>query len=243
MDNRIYRVLFLSQRNSARSLLAEAILSSLGKNNFEAFSAGVRPAETPDPIALELLEHAHLSKDGIQPKHYSEFLGSQTAPLDFVFTLSDTAAGEPVPEWPGSPVTAHWPSTDPRKLQDEVERRRALIRTRAELENRLRIFLSLPFATLDRLSMQERVNDIGRSVEKEPVKQRVPRPADADSDLDPPSKPASAQPLCLRHRIDSRHTGHYIAATLLRGELRGIPPFPGRRNGSFEVVGSARRGK
>jgi arsenate reductase (thioredoxin) len=161
MAAKVYHVLFLSQRNSARSLLAEAILNSLGGGQFHAYSAGVRPAEKPDPIALELLEHAHLQLEDVRPKHYREILEA-AKPLDFVFTLSDTAAGEPMPIWPGAPVTAHWPSTDPARLEDAVERRHALIRTRAELENRLRIFLSLPFESLDRLSLQQRVDDIGR---------------------------------------------------------------------------------
>jgi len=161
MTEKTYAVLFLSQRNSARSLLAEAILNSLGRGRCRAFSAGVKPAEKVDPIVIELLKHAGLDTAHLRPKHYSEFAQENSVPLDFVFTLSDTAAGEPKPEWPGTPVTAHWPSTDPTLTADEVERRLALIRTRAELERRLAIFLNLPFASLDRMSMQKHVEDIG----------------------------------------------------------------------------------
>src|SRR5262245_46038453 len=115
MAIKVYHVLFLSQRNSARSLLAEGILNSLGRGKFRAYSAGVRPIEKADPIALELLEHANVQLQDPRPKHYREILEANT-PLDFVFTLSDTAAGEPMPVWPGAPVTAHWPSTDPTRL-------------------------------------------------------------------------------------------------------------------------------
>lgn len=183
MAEGIYQVLFLSQRNSARSLLAEAILNSIGRGRFRAFSAGVRPAAQIDPIVIDLLEHAQLPTDGLRPKHYREFAETGALPLDFVFTLSDTAAGEPMPVWPGAPVTAHWPSTDPTKLEDKVERRRALIRTRSELENRLRIFLSLPFTSLDRLSMQERVTDIGRPANRGAEEQRSLRPPETDSEI------------------------------------------------------------
>jgi arsenate reductase (thioredoxin) len=162
MTEKSYQVLFLSQRNSARSILAEAILNSLGSGKFHAFSAGVRPVKQVDPIAIEILQHAALPTEHLRPKHYREFAQQTSAPIDFVFTLSDTAAGEPLPEWPGLPITAHWPSQDPTLLNDEVERRLALIRTRAELENRLRIFVSLPFASLDRLSTQKHLEDIGK---------------------------------------------------------------------------------
>src|SRR5262245_30172896 len=150
MTERTYRVLFLSQRNSARSIMAEAILNTVGKGRFVAYSAGVRPASSVDPITLELLEHAKLPTHGLQPQHAREFASPSAPPLDFVFTLSDTAAGEAPPQWPGQPITAHWRSEDPTKIEDATQRRHSLIRVRSELERRLRVFINLPFASLDR---------------------------------------------------------------------------------------------
>ena len=152
MPHRLYHVLFLSQRNSARSILAEALLNSIGRGQFVACSAGVRPAPRLEPIVLELLEHAHLPTRGLRPRHWREFTDTVAPPLDFVFTLSDTAAGEAPPQWPGQPITAHWRSEDPARISDAIERRLALIRVRSELERRLRVFVNLPLASLDRLS-------------------------------------------------------------------------------------------
>lgn len=163
MTDKLYQVLFLSQRNSARSIMAEAILNSIGSGRFVAHSAGVYPASEIEPVVLELLDHAQLPTGDLRPKHYSEFTSAGTTDLDFVFTLSDTAAGEPPPSWPGLPITAHWPSTDPTRFdREDAERRHALIRTRSELERRLQLFVALPFASLDRLRTQQRVDDIGR---------------------------------------------------------------------------------
>jgi arsenate reductase (thioredoxin) len=160
---KVFNVLFLSQRNSARSLLAEHLLNSIGKGQFRAYSAGVRPAESVDPVALELLAHAGIKPQDPRVKHYRDFAGENAPPLDFVFTLSDTAAGEALPAWPGLPVTAHWRSEDPEKFAPEdPERRLSLMRTRSELERRIRVFLNLPLASLDRMSLQGHVDDIGR---------------------------------------------------------------------------------
>jgi arsenate reductase (thioredoxin) len=161
MPDRLYNVLFLSQRNSARSILAEALLNSIGRDQFVAYSAGVRPAPRLEPIVVELLEHAHLPTRGLRPRHSREFADGAAPPLDFVFTLSDTAAGEAQPQWPGQPITAHWRSEDPARIADATERRLALIRVRSELERRLRIFVNLPLASLDRMSAQRYVDDIG----------------------------------------------------------------------------------
>jgi arsenate reductase len=156
-----FRVLFLSQRNSARSLLAEAIANNIGHGQLEAFSAGVRPAGNLDPIAVELIEHAGLPVPNHPPRHVREFSAPDSPPLDFVFTLSDTAAGEAPPVWPGHPVTGHWHCTDPIQFTDPAERRQALVRVRNELERRLRVFTNLPVRSLDRLSLQERVDELG----------------------------------------------------------------------------------
>jgi arsenate reductase (thioredoxin) len=161
MTDRPYHVLFLSQRNSARSIMAQALLNQIGRGQFVAHSAGIRPAREMDPIALELLEHAKVSTEGLRPRHAQEFAAESAPPLDFVFTLSDTAAGEAPPHWPGQPITAHWRSDDPTLVSDERERRLTLIRVRAELERRLRVFINLPLASLDRLSAQRHVDEIG----------------------------------------------------------------------------------
>jgi len=162
-DERIFNVLFLSQRSAARSVMAAALLNAIGQGKFRAYSAGVRPATTYDPLAIELLEHAKIPLPQDKPRHYRDFASDGAPDLDFVFTLSDTAAGEPLPQWPGRPITAHWRSLDPERFSDSVERRRALIDTRAQLERRLRVFVNLPFASLDHLRMQQHVDEIAQS--------------------------------------------------------------------------------
>lgn len=156
------RVLFLSQRNSARSMMAEAIANSVGRGQIQAFSAGVRPAGRVDPIAAELLKNAGLEVPDHPPQHVREFSAPDSPPLDFVFTLSDTAAGEAPPLWPGHPITAHWRCIDPEQFTDPGERRLALKRARTELERRLRVFMSLPVTSLDRMSLQAHIDALGR---------------------------------------------------------------------------------
>jgi arsenate reductase len=165
MSGRPYHVLFISQRNSARSIMAEALLNQIGKGEFVAHSAGVRPAAAVDPVVLELLERAKVPADGLRPRHVQEFAREGSPEMDFIFTLSDTAAGEALPNWPGQPITAHWRSDDPEGAVDAVEHRLRLIRVRAELERRLRVFINLPLASLDRLSAKRHVDDIGQARE------------------------------------------------------------------------------
>ena len=165
MEGPPFRLLFLSQRNSARSMMAEALANSIGRGQLQAFSAGVRPAARIDPIAVELLQHAGIEAPPHAPQHVRAFSSPESPPLDFVFTLSDTAAGEAPPSWPGHPITAHWRCTDPEQFDDPRERRQALIRTRAELERRLRVFSNLPMRSLDRLSLQSQVDALGRGAE------------------------------------------------------------------------------
>ena len=156
------RILFLSQRNTARGVLAEALANSIGGGEFQAFSAGVRPGARVDPIAAELLSKAGLDVPDHPPQHVREFSAPDSPPLDFVFTLSDTAAGEAPPMWPGHPITAHWHCDDPWQYDDPQEKRRALIRTRKELESRLRILANLPVKSLDRMSLQCQVEALGQ---------------------------------------------------------------------------------
>lgn len=165
MNGQPYCVLFLSQRNSARSMMAEAIANSIGRGQLKAFSAGVRPASEVDPMAVELMEHAGLEVPDHPPQHVRNFSAPDSPPLDFVFTLSDTAAGEAPPSWPGHPITAHWRCTDPEQFDDPAEHRLALIRTRTELERRLRVFANLPVRSLDRMSLQAHVDALGQSMD------------------------------------------------------------------------------
>jgi arsenate reductase (thioredoxin) len=163
MKSQRFRVLFLSQRNSARSMMAESIANNIGRGQLEAFSAGVRPASSVDPVAIELLQHAGLPVPDHPPRHVREYSAPDAPPFDFVFTLSDTAAGEAPPTWPGHPITAHWRCSDPDEFEDEADRRMALIRTRSELERRLRVFINLPVESLDRMSLQAHLDAIGES--------------------------------------------------------------------------------
>ena len=189
MSDGTYTVLFLSQRNSARSIIAAALLNQIGRGRFRAFSAGVRPTQAYDAIALELLDHAHVPRPDGAPQHYRSFAAADAPPLDFVFTLSDTAAGEPLPAWPGHPVTGHWSSGDPARFQNsEAERRRSLIGTRSQLERRLRILVNLPLESLDRLSLQAQVDDIGRPAgDEEPHERDTKERGESGSVGSPPS--------------------------------------------------------
>ena len=161
MLGRPYRLLFLSQRNAARSIMAEAMTNSMGRGEWQAFSAGVRPAARIDPIVAELLQRAGFEAPKRSPQHVCEFSAPESPPLDFVFTLSDTAVGEAPPSWPGQPITAHWRCTDPEQYDDPAEHRLALMRTRADLERRLRVFTNLPVRSLDRPSVQAQVDALG----------------------------------------------------------------------------------
>lgn len=163
MTEHIYRVLFLSRRNSARSIMAEAILTKLGHGRFQAYSAGIEPVDAIDPMVAEVLARGDFPFADHKPKHYREFSHEDAEHLDFVFTLSDTAAGEPLPEWPGLPVTAHWSSPDPTHFVGEKwERERDLSRVMGELTRRIGIFVNLPHGSLDRMSLQRHVDEIAK---------------------------------------------------------------------------------
>lgn len=166
MQDNPYRVLFLSRRNSARSVMAQAILNKIGKGRFEAFSAAVDPAPAIEPVVLDILRADGFPIANERPQHFSVFAATGAADLDFVFTLSDTAAGEPLPEWPGLPITAHWRCEDPLLAEGEVwERKQALGHVLAGLERRLTIFINLPFSSLDRMSLHKHVAGIGEEPE------------------------------------------------------------------------------
>ncbi len=159
-----YNVLFLCTANSARSILAEALINHWGGGHFRGFSAGSHPRGAVNPLALDLLKELNFPTDGLRSKGWDEFAKPGAPKLDFVFTVCDQAAGEVCPIWPGQPMTAHWGIPDPAAATgSESEKRLAFRQAFASLERRIKIFLSLPVAKLDRLTLQRRVNEIGRS--------------------------------------------------------------------------------
>ena len=164
-----YNVLFLCTGNSARSIMAEAILNYKGRPNFTAYSAGSHPSGTVRPEALHQLELAHVPTKGLRSKAWEEFSLPSAPRLDFVFTVCDNAAKEVCPVWPGQPLTAHWGVPDPaavRGSQAEVER--AFREAFFMLERRISLFLCLPLASLDSLAIKREIDDIGRAMSPVP---------------------------------------------------------------------------
>ena len=164
MAETVYNALFLCTGNSARSVMAEVLLNTLGEGRFKAYSAGSHPAGTVNPFTLELLKSNGNSVEGLRSKSWDEFAKPEAPRMDFVITVCDNAAGEMCPVWPGQPMTAHWGFQDPAALEGPDEEKRRLFRSvYQQIVNRLRVFLSLPMANLDRLSLQEKVKDIGKA--------------------------------------------------------------------------------
>jgi arsenate reductase (thioredoxin) len=160
---KMFNVLFLCTGNSARSIMAEAILSREGRRSFRAFSAGSHPKGHVHPYALELLRKMNFDVSILRSKSWSEFTGPGAPELDFAFTLCDDAAAEVCPVWPGQPMTAHWGLPDPAAADgNEAERRLAFADTFRMLNNRISIFVSLPLKSLDKLSLQKRLDAIGK---------------------------------------------------------------------------------
>lgn len=158
-----YHVLFLCTGNSARSIFAEALLNHWGTDRFRGFSAGSHPKGAIHPIALELLKRLNLPTEGLRSKSWDEFAKPGAPPLDFVFTVCDDAAGEVCPIWPGQPMTAHWGVNDPAAVQgSDTENWLAFRATFNALENRIKVFTSLAIASLDRLKLKQRLDEIGR---------------------------------------------------------------------------------
>lgn len=163
-DDPVYTVLFLCTGNSARSILAEVLMNHWGGGRLRAYSAGSRPTGQVQPLALALLEHLGLPTAGLRSKSWEEFAVPGAPALDFVITVCDDAAGETCPVWPGQPMTAHWGVADPAAAQgSEAERMQAFREAFRVLENRIKVFAALRPAALDRLSLQHRLDDIGRS--------------------------------------------------------------------------------
>ena len=157
-------ILFLCTGNSARSIMAEAILSREGRGNFRAFSAGSHPKGYIHPYALDLLRKLNFDVTHFRSKSWDEYSGPRAPKLDFAFTLCDDAAAEVCPVWPGQPMTAHWGLPDPAAATgNEAERRLAFADTFRMLNNRISIFVNLPIKSLDKLSLQRRLDAIGKT--------------------------------------------------------------------------------
>ncbi|MFO0986645.1 MAG: arsenate reductase ArsC [Alphaproteobacteria bacterium] len=164
MPDKAYNVLFICTGNSARSILAEAILNREGRGRFRAFSAGSHPKGAVHPYALDLLRRTNHPVADLCSKSWEAFAAPGAPRLDFAFTVCDNAAGEVCPVWPGQPMTAHWGLPDPAAAEgSEAEKRAAFAEAYRMLANRISIFASLPIAALDRLSLQKRLDDIGRT--------------------------------------------------------------------------------
>lgn len=157
-----YNVLFLCTGNSARSIMAEAIMRKKGFPNFVAYSAGSHPSGVVRPEALQQIEAAHMSTADLRSKSWDEFSGPGAPPLHFVFTVCDNAAREVCPLWPGQPMSAHWGVPDPAAVTGTAEEiERAFRQAFATLDRRISLFLCLPMATLDQFALQQEINRIG----------------------------------------------------------------------------------
>lgn len=164
MSHRPFNVLFLCTGNSARSILAEAVLNKLGDGKFTAYSAGSHPNGKVNPYALALLQRLGFETGGLRSKAWDEFAAPGAPELDFVFTVCDNAAGEVCPVWPGQPMTAHWGMPDPAAVEGtDLEKANAFRETLRGLERRIQMFIALPIASLDRLSLTNKVREIGKS--------------------------------------------------------------------------------
>jgi len=164
MEGRMFNVLFLCVGNTARSIMAEAILNRWGGDKFHAYSAGSNPRGEIHPYTLDLLRQQNFDPELARSKSWDEFTGEAAPKLDFVFTLCDDAAAEACPVWPGQPITAHWGLPDPLTAAGtEAERRLAFADAFRMLNNRISIFVNLPLARIDQLSLQTQLDDIGQT--------------------------------------------------------------------------------
>jgi len=164
MTERPYNVLFLCTGNSARSIMAEAILNRTGAGKFKAYSAGSHPKGEVHPRTLQLLKRLNYATDDFRSKPWDEFAVADAPQLDFVFTVCDNAANEVCPVWPGQPMTAHWGVPDPAAATGtEAQIGLAFSEAYRQLNNRISIFISLPLARLDKLSLKKRLDEIGKT--------------------------------------------------------------------------------
>ena len=164
-DTPALNVLFLCTHNSARSILAEALLNHMGQGRFKAYSAGSSPREnqTPNPWALATLEHAGISTQGLSSKSWGQFALPDAPHMDLVITVCDNAAGEVCPYWPGQPATAHWGYADPSEVQGSEEiKREAFRQTLYQIKRRLELFTSLPTASLSKMALQNTARSLAQ---------------------------------------------------------------------------------
>src|ERR1700720_4258110 len=163
MADRIYNVLFLCTGNSARSILAESLLNTLGPGKFRAFSAGSYPKGQVHPMAVELLKRKNLPTENLRSKSWNEFAAPGAPPIDFIFTVCDNAAGEVCPVWPGKPMTAHWGVPEPGAVGSNPEQLERSFRDAfVMLDRRISLFLALPLASLDQLAIKKEIDRIGQ---------------------------------------------------------------------------------
>ena len=163
MSGQTYNVLFLCTGNSARSVIGEAILNKVGSGKFRAYSAGSQPKGKVHPETIRLLNELGYDTSGFRSKSWAEFAEPGAPQFDFVFTVCDSAAAESCPIWPGQPMTAHWGVPDPAGVEGtELQKRQAFREAFRQLENRIKIFTALPMATLDRLSLKRKLDEIGK---------------------------------------------------------------------------------
>ena len=162
MSEQVFNVLFLCTANSARSIIAEAILNRVGAGRFKAFSAGSHPKGEVHPFAIQLLKSLNHDTSFARSKDWNEFAAPGAPEMHFVFTVCDDAAGEACPVWPGQPMTAHWGVPDPAKVEGtDAEKHLAFAETYRMMNNRISVFTSLPMDMVDRLALQSRLHDIG----------------------------------------------------------------------------------
>ncbi len=162
MTDKQYNVLVLCTGNSARSILGEVLFNTLGRGKFKAYSAGSKPAGRVNPGAIELLQERGFGIDGLRSKSWDEFAAPGAPEIDFIFTVCDNAAGETCPIWPGKPATAHWGIPDPAHVEGDEARRAAFRRAYDQLARRIQLFMSLPIEKLDKLTLKEKLTEIGR---------------------------------------------------------------------------------
>lgn len=164
MANRVYNAVFLCTGNSARSILAESLLNHWGRGQFRGFSAGSFPKGQVHPLAVDLLKQMSLPAETLRSKSWDEFAAAGAPPIDFVFTVCSNAAGEVCPVWPGKPMTTHWGVADPAAVEGtDMEKAAAFRIAFEELETRIKLFTSLPISSLDSMTLQSKLREIGKT--------------------------------------------------------------------------------
>jgi arsenate reductase len=164
MSEHVFNVLFLCTGNTARSIMAEAVLRKEGRGRFNAYSAGSQPKGIINPFALKVLEKAEYPTIGLRSKNWQEFAAPDAPVMDFVFTVCDNAAGESCPIWPGQPMTAHWGIEDPAAVEGtDIQKEAAFVLAHRYLKNRIKAFVNLPLASIDKLALGTKLREIGRS--------------------------------------------------------------------------------